>query len=95
MLRPLRCPLVTAEGDMRIEELEIGFGAIAVGKGFITSRQLVDALDVQVREDLAGAKYRLIGKILYDLGFLTIDQIGRVLGSMRSYGVSMHSQSDG
>jgi len=76
---------------MTIEELEIRFGTIAVGKGFITSQQLVDALDVQVRELLVGAKHRLISEILHDLGFLTIDQIGRVLGSMRSYGLSMHS----
>ena len=76
---------------MTIEELEIRFGTIAVGKGFITSQQLVDALDVQVRELVVGAKYRLISEILHDLGFLTIDQIGRVLGSMRSYGLSVHS----
>jgi len=80
---------------MTIEELEIRFGPMAVGKGFITSQQLVAALNVQVREGLTGAKHRPIGKILHDMGYLTIDQIGRVLGSMRSHGFPMHSQSVG
>jgi hypothetical protein len=79
---------------MVIKRIEKRFGTIAVEKGYITIDQLMGALDVQVQEDLSGIKHRLIGKILYDLGFLTIDQIGRVLGSMRSYGVSMHSLGD-
>ena len=79
---------------MVVKRIEKRFGTIAVEKGYITIDQLMDALDVQVREDLSGIKHRLIGKILYDLGFLTIDQIQRVLASMRSHGVSMHSQSD-
>jgi hypothetical protein len=79
---------------MVIKRIEKRFGTIAVEKGYITTDHLMDALGVQVREDLSGIKYRLIGKILHDLGFLTIDQIGRVLASMRSCGVSMHSQND-
>ena len=55
-----------------MKQIEKRFGTIAVEKGFITIDQLLDALEVQVREDLAGKKHRLIGKILYDLGFLTI-----------------------
>ena len=79
---------------MVVKRIEKRFGTIAVEKGFITIDQLMDALDVQVREDLSGKKHRLIGKILYDLGFLTIDQIERVLASLRLHGVYMHSQSD-
>ena len=79
---------------MVIKRIEKRFGTIAVEKGYITIDQLMDALDIQVREDLSGIKHRLIGKILYDLGFLTIDQIQRVLASMRSYGVSMQSKTD-
>ena len=60
---------------MAIKETEKRFGTIAVEKGFITIDQLMDALEVQVREDLAGIKRRHIGKILYDLGFLTLDHI--------------------
>jgi hypothetical protein len=79
---------------MVVERTEKRFGTIAVEKGYITIDQLMDALGIQVRENLAGAKHRLIGKILYDLGFLTIEQIGRVVASMGSKGVSTHSQND-
>lgn len=73
---------------MGVKRIEKRFGTIAVEKGYITIDQLMDALYIQVREDLSGKKHRLIGKILYDRGFLTIDQIERVLASMRSHGVS-------
>ena len=67
---------------MTIQELEKRFGTIAVEKGFITLQQLMDALEIQVRENLAGAKHRLIGDILFDVGFLTEPQIEEVLKSM-------------
>ncbi|MBN1833627.1 MAG: hypothetical protein JW896_16105 [Deltaproteobacteria bacterium] len=79
---------------MKLKKTEKRFGTIAVEKGYITIDQLMDALEVQVRENLSGLKHRLIGKILYDLGFLTIEQIQRVLASMGSHGVSKHGQSD-
>jgi hypothetical protein len=67
---------------MTIQELEKRFGTIAVEKGFITLQQLVDALGIQVRENLAEAKHRLLGEILFDLGFLIQPQIEEVLKSM-------------
>ena len=67
---------------MIIEELDKHFGTTAVGKGFITSHQLVEGLEIQAREDLVGAKHRLIGKILFDLGFVTLPQIEEILASM-------------
>jgi Ca2+-dependent lipid-binding protein len=79
---------------MAVKKIEKRFGTIAVEKGYITVDQLMDALDIQVRENLSRKKHRLIGKILYDLGYLTIDQIQRVLASMPSHVASMHSQSD-
>jgi hypothetical protein len=84
VLKPLRCPLVTAEGNMTIEELDRRFGAIAVEKGFITSHQLLDALEIQTKEDLVGRNHRLIGKILSDKGFVTPPQIKEILVSMTS-----------
>jgi hypothetical protein len=79
---------------METEETDKRFGTIAIEKGYITVDQLLGALEVQVREDLSGITHRLIGKILYDLGFLTIEQIQRVLASIRSHGVSKDSQND-
>jgi hypothetical protein len=75
---------VVAEGNMKIEELDKRFGAIAVEEGFITIDQLMDALEVQVREELSGIKHRLIGRILFDLGFMTFLQIREVLATMNS-----------
>lgn len=69
---------------MKIEELDKHFGAIAVEKGFIRIDQLMDALEVQVREELSGIKHRLIGRILFDLGFMTFLQIKEVLAAMIS-----------
>ena len=84
MLRSLNDPLATAEGNMNIEEADKHFGAIAVEKGFIRIDQLMDALEVQVREELSGLKQRLIGRILFDLGFMTFLQIREVLDTMNS-----------
>ena len=67
---------------MKIEQIDKRFGAIAVEKGFITIDQLMDALEVQVREDLSGIKHRLIGRILYDLGSMNLQQINEVVASM-------------
>jgi hypothetical protein len=94
MLGPLTCSLVLSERNMAVKRIEKRFGTIAVEKGYITIDQLMDALDIQVRENVSRKRHRLIGKILYDLGFITIDQIERVLASIRSHAVSMNSQSD-
>jgi len=64
---------------MAIEELEKHFGTSAVGKGFITFDQLMVALEIQEREDMEGKKHRLIGTILFDMGFVTLRQIEEVL----------------
>jgi hypothetical protein len=67
---------------MIIEKLDNRFGTTAVGKGFITSHQLVEALEIQARENVAGKKRRLIGEILVGLGFVTLPQIEEILASM-------------
>jgi hypothetical protein len=38
---------------------------------------------VQMKEDLAGLKHRLIGEILVDLGFMNPSQIEEVLQELR------------
>ncbi len=55
------------------------FGAIAVEKGFITREQLHEGMKEQIDRDLEGLEHRFIGSILYDLGFMTLDQIDEVL----------------
>ena len=44
----------------------------------------MDALEVQVREELSGINHRLIGRILFDLKFMTFLQIREVLAAMSS-----------
>lgn len=67
---------------MAIEELEKRFGITAVAKGFIDFDQLMEALEIQEREDMEGKKHRLIGKILFDMGLMTLPQIEEVLVSI-------------
>lgn len=54
----------------------------------------MEALETQVREALAGITHRIIGRILYDMGFLILPQIEQIMSSMGAYSVSMNSQSD-
>ena len=64
---------------MTIEEYDKRFGAIAVEDGFISLDQLLEVMRIQITEDVEGKKHRLIGQILFDLGYMTFDQIDEVL----------------
>lgn len=55
------------------------FGVTAVKKGYITSNQLVEALAVQVAEDIATGHHDLIGNILFKQGILTTENIDDIL----------------
>ncbi|MFH1350757.1 MAG: hypothetical protein ABII26_07435 [Pseudomonadota bacterium] len=65
-----------------IDDFGNTFGVIGIKKGFITPDELIEALKIQLMEYLGGKKPRLIGKILYDEGFMTIQQIDEVLKTM-------------
>ncbi len=67
---------------MEIEQLEKRFGVIAVKKGFINSDQLVEALAIQVAEDISTGDHDLVGKILFEQGIITMEQIDEVLKAM-------------
>ena len=60
------------------------FGLIAVEKGFITTDQLVEAIKIQVLEEIEKGKHRLIGAILFEHGFITLRQIDEVLESLQT-----------
>lgn len=55
------------------------FGSIAVQKGFITVDQLIEALEIQIKEELKTEEHRPIGSILYFEGQLSLPQIEEVL----------------
>jgi len=67
---------------MGTEFLDKRFGVTAVEKGFITKDQLFEALKTQITEEIEKREHRLIGRILYDMEFLTLSQIDEVLDSM-------------
>ncbi|MFO7555695.1 MAG: hypothetical protein R6W88_10890 [Desulfobacterales bacterium] len=67
---------------MSDEKLDKRFGAIAIQKGFITLEQLLDAMKVQIVEDLEDAEHRLVGQILWERGYISTEQIKEVLESM-------------
>ncbi len=58
------------------------FGTIAVEKGFLTKEQLLEALNIQAKENIESDTHRLIGQILLDRGYMTEDQIDSVLESI-------------
>ena len=64
---------------MTIEDFDKRFGTIAVENAFISLDQLLEAMRIQLTEDTEGKKRRLIGQILFDLGYMTFDQIDEVL----------------
>ena len=55
------------------------FGLIAIVKGFITKETLLDALSIQIQEDLDLDPHRLLGEILLGLGQMDPGQIEEVV----------------
>lgn len=67
---------------MTVDNYKKRFGTIAVEKGFITDRQLVEAIEMQTLEDMKGKEHRLMGTILFEQGYLNAKQVDEVLRSM-------------
>ena len=61
---------------------EVRFGKVAVDMGLITTEQMLYAIEVQVKENIAFGTHRKIGMILLEEGHLTVDQIDEVLKEM-------------
>jgi hypothetical protein len=61
------------------EDTEIRFGVIAVKMGFASPQQIVNALDIQVKENLSTGKHRRIGEILLDQGIISQLQMEEVV----------------
>jgi hypothetical protein len=63
---------------METEYTEIRFGVMAVKMGFATPEQIVDALDIQVKENLFTGRHRRIGAILLDQEIFSRSQMEEV-----------------
>ena len=68
---------------MTDEDKEMRFGVVAVNRGFVTTEQIIEALNIQVREDIATGKHRKVGMILLEKGYMTMTQIDEVLKEMQ------------
>ena len=58
------------------------FGTIAVDKGYITEDQLIQALEIQAKENVIEGKHRLLGQIFIEEGLLTEEQVDEILETM-------------
>jgi len=58
------------------------FGDIAIQKKFITKNQLLEAMTVQIENQLEGAEHKLIGAILIELMYMSEDQVNEVVETM-------------
>ncbi|HUU39362.1 MAG TPA: hypothetical protein VMW42_00325 [Desulfatiglandales bacterium] len=67
---------------MEAKKDEIRFGMVAVEKGFVTSDNVIQALQIQVRENLSTGMHRYIGMILHDQGLITRSQIDEILQAL-------------
>lgn len=68
-----------ADKPGKIEHYEKQFGIIAIERGFITADELIEALKIQVEEDIKFETHRLIGEILLENNSITVKQIQKVL----------------
>jgi len=71
-----------ADVPKKIEVYEKRFGNIAIDMGFLTLNELINALEIQVQEEIDRGERRLIGQILLELKVMTSDQIKQVLANL-------------
>ncbi len=62
------------------------FAVIAEDKGFVTADQLKEALTEQADDNLSNKPHRLIGRIFFDKGWMTDEQIDTVLKELFKLG---------
>ena len=58
---------------------EIRFGILAVRKGFITPKQLGEAVGLQMKIDLEDGLHRVLVDLLVDMGLMTPSRVEEVL----------------
>ena len=58
------------------------FGVISVKKGYCTKELFVEAMAMQLENDLEGMKPKLFGEILMEMEYLNREQVSEVLMAM-------------
>ena len=66
---------------MGLKPSEKRFGEIAVDKGFATKDQINIALEIQTEEDNSEGQHRPIGRLLFNLGYINVSQIEKILAA--------------
>jgi hypothetical protein len=61
------------------KQLSPRFGDIAIDKGFVTEKQINEALAEQAEDDFSNEPHRFVGSILFEHGWLTKKQIDIIL----------------
>lgn len=61
------------------ESIRKRFGAVAIKKGFITKEQFVEAMGMQIENDLEGTEHKLFGEVLVRMGYMERSQVNEVL----------------
>jgi len=61
------------------------FGAVAIERGFITRDQFVEAMAMQIDNDLEGIETKTIGSILQAMGYMTSSEVDEVLKAVRTH----------
>ena len=69
---------------MSEDKLDKRFGTVAVEKGFITPENLYEAVKIQILENLDSYDHRLIGQILFGLGYINAEQIKEVIEGLQT-----------
>jgi predicted RNA-binding protein associated with RNAse of E/G family len=64
---------------MQINHADVLFGQIALRKGFVTREQIEEAVKIQKERATEGLEHRLIGSLLYSLGYMRVEQINEVI----------------
>jgi predicted nucleotide-binding protein (sugar kinase/HSP70/actin superfamily) len=67
-----------------VGDFEKRFGTKAVEKRYVSREQLLEAMRIQVEQDLDGLEHKLIGSILFSMGYMTLEQINDVIDAVRN-----------
>lgn len=67
---------------METKRIDRRFGLVAVEMELITIDQLYEAIKIQITEEIEKGEHRLIGRILFDMGIIKLQQIDEVLESL-------------
>ncbi len=58
------------------------FGEIAIDKGFVTEKQINEALAEQAEDDFSNKPHRFVGSILFEHGWITKKQIDIIMDEL-------------